>query len=113
MGKNNVRTNNFKGSAILAFGALLWGGSFVAQTYAAEHLSPFFINAFRSLVGALFLFAFLAIRSLITKKPIFPRGKEERRTFFRDENVTVGVIKARYPPLVDIRSYKQRAALGE
>ncbi|MBQ7172608.1 MAG: EamA family transporter [Clostridia bacterium] len=72
-------SNNFKGSAILVFTALLWGSTFVMQAYAAEYLPPFFVNAFRSIVGALFLFAFLAIRSLVKKVPIFPRGKEKIR----------------------------------
>ena len=37
----------------------------------------------------------------------------KRRAFFGDENISVGVVKTRYPSLVDVRRYKQRAALGE
>ena len=75
--------NNFKGSAILVFTAMIWGGSFVAQAAAAEHLEPLFINGFRSAVGALFLFCFVFITSRVKKQPIFPKEPEARKNLLK------------------------------
>ena len=74
---------NLKGSLILSLCALIWGISFAAQTAAAEHLPSFFINGFRSLIGALFLFAFVFIYSKIKKQPIFPKEPTEKKRFLR------------------------------
>lgn len=60
-----MRTNNLKGSAILAFTAFIWGIAFTAQSSAAEALPPFTINSLRSLISALFLFL---LRLFVTRK---------------------------------------------
>ena len=67
--------NNIKGSAILTVAALIWGLAFVAQAQAADLVPPFAFNAIRCLIGSLALFAVLGIKSVKTKKPLFPTEK--------------------------------------
>lgn len=67
--------NNIKGSAILTVAALIWGLAFVAQAQAVDLVPPFAFNAIRCLIGALALFAVLGIKSIKTKKPIFPTDR--------------------------------------
>ena len=67
--------NNVKGSAILTLAALIWGLAFVAQAQAADLVPPFAFNSIRSFIGAAALFAVLGIKSIKTKKPIFPTEK--------------------------------------
>ncbi len=71
--------NNVKGSAILALAALIWGLAFVAQAQAVDLVPPFAFNSIRSFIGAVALFAVLAIKSIKTKKPIFPTEKAKIR----------------------------------
>ena len=59
---------NIKGALILLVAALIWGMAFVAQSSAADSIGPFTFNALRSFVGALFLLAFLAVRTASSKK---------------------------------------------
>ena len=74
---------NLKGSLILSLCALIWGISFAAQASAAEYLPSFFINGFRSMIGALFLFVFVLLYSKIKKEPIFPKEPGERKRFLK------------------------------
>ena len=67
--------NNIKGSAILTVAALIWGLAFVAQAQAADLVPPFAFNSIRCFIGALALFAVLGIKSVKTKKPLFPTEK--------------------------------------
>ena len=67
--------NNIRGSAILALAALIWGLAFVAQAQAADMVPPFAFNSIRCFIGALALFAVLGLKSIKTKKPIFPTEK--------------------------------------
>ena len=71
--------NNVKGSAILALAALIWGLAFVAQAQAADLVPPFAFNAIRCFIGSLALFLVLGIKSIKTKKPIFPTEKAKIR----------------------------------
>lgn len=52
---------------MLFFAAFFWGSTFVAQSDAAEKLSPFTYLAARSYVGALTLACAIGIRKLLTK----------------------------------------------
>lgn len=81
--KKNSGLKNLKGSLILSLCALIWGISFAAQASAAEHLPSFFINGFRSMIGALFLAAFVCIYSKVKKEPVFPKAPGERKRFFK------------------------------
>ena len=67
--------NNIKGSAILALAALIWGLAFVAQAQAADLVPPFAFNSIRCFIGALALCAVLGIKSIKSKKPLFPTEK--------------------------------------
>ena len=67
--------NNVKGSAILALAALIWGLAFVAQAQAADLVPPFAFNSIRCFIGSAALFAALSVKSIKTKKPIFPTEK--------------------------------------
>lgn len=59
---------NLKGSAILLITAIIWGSAFVAQTSGAGSLGTFSFNALRGVVAALFLYALVIIRYLISKE---------------------------------------------
>ena len=67
--------NNIRGSAILTLAALIWGLAFVAQAQAADMVPPFAFNSIRCFIGAAALFAVLGLKSVKTKKPIFPTEK--------------------------------------
>ena len=58
---------NLKGSLLLCLAALIWGLAFVAQTSAADKIPPMALNASRSVVTAVFLWGFLAIRKVAVK----------------------------------------------
>ena len=58
-----TKKSNFKGSLILCLAALLWGLAFVVQNRAADKIPPFTFNCLRSIIGALFLFGFMAVMS--------------------------------------------------
>lgn len=47
---------NLKGTLILLLTALIWGTAFVAQTSAADSISPFSFLFFRSILASIFLF---------------------------------------------------------
>lgn len=59
-----TKKNNFMGSLILCFAALLWGLAFVVQNRAADKIPPFTFNCLRSIIGAVFLFSFMAVMSI-------------------------------------------------
>lgn len=63
---------NIKGSLLLVLAALIWGLAFVAQTGAADKIPPLALNASRSIITAILLFGFLAVRRAIFKTPILP-----------------------------------------
>lgn len=62
-----TKKSNLKGSFILFVAALLWGFAFVVQDRAAEKVPPFAFNCMRSIIGAVFLFAFMALMSVKNK----------------------------------------------
>ena len=62
-----TKKSNLKGSLILCLAALLWGLAFVVQNRAADKIPPFTFNCLRSIIGALFLFGFMAIMSIKNK----------------------------------------------
>lgn len=62
-----TKKSNLKGSLILFTAALLWGFAFVVQDRAAEKVPPFAFNCMRSVIGAAFLFGFMAIMSIKNK----------------------------------------------
>lgn len=74
-------TQNIKGSLLLVLAALIWGLAFVAQTGAADKIPPMALNASRSIVTAIFLFGFLAIRRLVRKTPIIPEKGKRLKTW--------------------------------
>lgn len=62
-----TKKNNLKGSLILCLAALLWGLAFVVQNRAADKIPPFTFNCLRSIIGAAFLFGFMAVMSIKNK----------------------------------------------
>lgn len=62
-----TKKSNLKGSLILCTAALLWGLAFVVQNRAADKIPPFTFNCLRSIIGALFLFGFMAVMSVKNK----------------------------------------------
>lgn len=74
-----MKQNKVKGFIILLITAIVWGFAFVAQDQAAEHLSPFTVNALRSIIGAMFLFPVVVLSSIKNKKPIFEKNSRRRK----------------------------------
>ena len=74
-----MQKNNLKGTAILTFGALIWGFAFVAQS-AARAVPPMTLNFLRFLISAACLAAVLKIMGFKTREPIFPREKGKLKT---------------------------------
>lgn len=62
-----TKKSNLKGSLILCLAALLWGLAFVVQNRAADKIPPFTFNCLRSIIGAIFLFGFMAVMSIKNK----------------------------------------------
>lgn len=62
-----TKKSNLKGSLILCLAALLWGLAFVVQNRAADKIPPFSFNCLRSIIGAIFLFGFMAVMSIKNK----------------------------------------------
>ena len=62
-----TKKSNLKGSLILCLAALLWGLAFVVQNRAADKIPPFTFNCLRSIIGAAFLFGFMAVMSIKNK----------------------------------------------
>lgn len=62
-----TKKSNLKGSLILCTAALLWGIAFSVQDAAADLVPPFTFNCLRSIIGAAFLFGFMAIMSIKNK----------------------------------------------
>ena len=67
-----------KGRIILLIATIIWGLAFVVQDEAAKYIGAFTVNTFRSIVGFLFLFPIVFIKSKRDKKPILEKTKQER-----------------------------------
>ena len=77
-----TKKSNLTGSLILCLAALLWGLAFVGQNRAADKIPPFTFNCLRSIIGALFLFGFMAVMSIKNKDyVIVPKGINKRILF--------------------------------
>ncbi len=50
-----MSSNTIKKSLLLAFAALIWGVSFVAQSNGGKAIGPYSFNCIRSLIGAMVL----------------------------------------------------------
>lgn len=70
---------NFKGNLLLILAALLWGVSFVMQDKAGAVLSPFTINAIRSIIGSVVLIPVILIFSKKNGRPFFEKNAEDRK----------------------------------
>jgi len=77
-----MKTNNLKGTAILALAAFIWGKAFVAQNMASQSAHTFSILTCRSIIGAVALFIFWSITNLKKKEPFFPKDKQSRKTYY-------------------------------
>lgn len=88
-----MKKNNIKGSLILCFTALLWGLAFVVQNRAADKIPPFAFNCMRSFIGAAFLFAFMAIKS-ISDKNYVPVPKTMNKKLLFTGAAVCGVVLA-------------------
>ncbi|MBQ2934545.1 MAG: DMT family transporter [Clostridia bacterium] len=74
-----TKKSNLTGSLILCTAALLWGLAFVVQNRAADKIPPFTFNCLRSIIGALFLFGFMAIMSIKNKDyVIIPKAMDKK-----------------------------------
>ena len=67
---------NLKGTLILLLTAFIWGTAFVAQTSAADNISPFAFLFSRSLLASIFLFLLVLFqnRSKLSKEKIWNKS---------------------------------------
>jgi drug/metabolite transporter (DMT)-like permease len=59
-----VRRATWKGDGILLLAAVIWGGAFVAQRTAMQHIGPFLFNGVRFALGALVLLPLIRFRAV-------------------------------------------------
>ena len=78
-----MKTNNLKGTFILAVAAFIWGMAFVAQNMASECVPTFTILACRSFIGAVALFLFWNITNIKKKDCFFPKEKPLKKEFIK------------------------------
>ncbi len=77
-----MKTNNLKGTLILAVASLIWGMAFVAQNMISDTIPSFTVNASRSFIAAIFLFGFWKITTRNKKAPFFPKDKVQRKKYY-------------------------------
>ena len=77
-----MKTNNLKGTLILALAAFIWGMAFVAQNMLSATVPSFTICALRSFIAAAFLFVFWKITTLKKKETFFPKDKIARKKYY-------------------------------
>ncbi len=88
-----MKRSNLKGSIILCLAALLWGLAFVVQNRAADKIPPFAFNCLRSIIGALFLFVFMAVMSIKNKDYVIVPKTMDKKLLFTG-SVVCGVVLA-------------------
>lgn len=69
-----MKRENMAGSAMLVLTALIWGGAFVAQSTAMDHIGALTFNAVRFFIGALVLLPVIALTDAGKKR----RGAYEK-----------------------------------
>ena len=77
-----MKTNNLKGTLILAVASLIWGMAFVAQNMVSDTIPSFTVNACRSFIAAIFLFLFWNITTFRKKETFFPKDKVLRKKYY-------------------------------
>ena len=82
-----MKTNNLKGTLILAVASLIWGMAFVAQNMISDTIPSFTVNASRSFIAAIFLYIFWKITTRNKKAPFFPKDKSNRKKYY-----TAGIV---------------------
>ena len=88
-----MKRSNLKGSIILCLVALLWGLAFVVQNRAADKIPPFTFNCLRSIIGAAFLFGFMAVMSIKNKDYVIVPKTMDKKLLFTG-SVVCGVVLA-------------------
>lgn len=90
----NDRKNNIIGSIMLAFCAIIWGSSFVAQTTGAEFVGPFTFISLRSLLGAASLVPVILITDFFKKKngTYVKRETKSEKKFFILSGIVCGIV---------------------
>lgn len=82
-----MKSNNLKGTLILALAAFIWGMAFVAQNMVSDTVPTFTISACRSFIAAAALFLFWKITTLKKKESFFPKEKYEKKKY-----ITAGIV---------------------
>ena len=88
-----TKKSNLKGSLILCTAALLWGVAFAVQDSAAKLIPPFTFNCLRSIVGAVFLFCFMGIKS-VKDKTYLPVPKAMSKKLILTGGILCGIALA-------------------
>lgn len=88
-----TKKSNLKGSLILCTAALLWGIAFAVQDSVAKFIPPFTFNCLRSIIGALFLFGFMGVKS-IKDKDYVPVPKTMNKKLLLAGSILCGVALA-------------------
>ena len=59
-----TKKNSWVGSGMLLLAALIWGGAFVAQSTAMDHIGPFTFGSLRFFLGAVVLLPVIGLRKV-------------------------------------------------
>ncbi len=77
-----MKSNNLKGTLILALAAFIWGMAFVAQNIIGKSVPTFTVNALRSFIAAIFLAVLWKLFFSKKGEPFFPKDKNIRKKFY-------------------------------
>lgn len=85
-----------RGSVILLLAAVIWGGAFVAQSEAMDHVTPFTYNAARMLLGGAVLVPVLLIAAFCrpAEERIWAPGRRRSLRYSLLGGVVCGIILA-------------------
>lgn len=72
-----MKHTTLRADALLLLAAALWGGAFVAQRAAMQHLGPLTFNAIRFAIGSLVLLPVIAARSRRVPATAQPNGSSD------------------------------------
>ena len=87
-----MKSNNLKGTLILAVASLIWGMAFVAQSGISDTVPTFTVNASRSFIASAFLYVFWKITNMKSKATFFPTDKEGKKQYLKAALVCGGCL---------------------
>lgn len=79
------------GTVLLLITAIIWGGSFVAQSTGGDAIGPFSFSCLRFSIATIAMLPVIAILDRKSSNAIIPKSKEDKKLLFR-AGITCGVF---------------------